>query len=182
MPSPTVLRPFSSKSDAAYLPVLIKASILSNISKSDFLFFTHPIVLSVILVLASTLLYHLHTLFFSALQLPGEDVRQEGKWQDSIALLIYALPPLTALLGAFYALSHWLHSRIWHRVAESEIKRVDVLDPEGYYKKAESSSFWCLEYDSEIVCCFGVDARNPGRCVRRPGPADGWRWCGAKAI
>lgn len=175
MPSPTVLRPYSSATDAAYLPTLLRTSILSNISRSDVLFLLHPLTLTSLGLVSAGLLYQLRSLFFNYLQVPGEEDgwNEYASWQDSLSLVIYCLPPIAAVLGTAFALAHWLHTRIWTVVAEQQVKTIDVLDPEGYYgavggdkvssSRSTTSGLYCLEYDNEIVSCFGMDAKHPAR-------------------
>lgn len=164
VPAPrSILRPFNFSTDAAFLPILIKSDYVNRIGSSNVLFLLHPTVVSLFVAASSVTLYFGAKLFFNHLVVPGE-IETGYEWQDYMALFIYAVPPVAAVLGNLLAIAYWYHKRVWLRVAEREIRTVDLLDVQTYYKGDGSgkSSFWVLEYDKQIAACFGLDARNPG--------------------
>lgn len=166
--SATVLRPYNPSFDAAYLPILIRTHTLSFIQISNVQFFKNPVVLGVLTSLIAALLYQLFHVFETHLLMPieAELVASGGRnWQDYVALGIYAVPPLAAVVGFFYGVTTWYHRTFWTKVAGREVQEEDVaLDVNEYYAdKQKGSGFWVLDFENELVACFGIDGRNPGR-------------------
>lgn len=174
--STSVLRPFNAVIDTPLIANLLRTSTLSRVQPSDALFLSHPGTISLIAATCSILLYRLQVLFFSSLTVRAETIATDDdwRWQDSAALVIYALPPLALILAAYFGVAHACHTQLWNSVAERTERRIDVVDPATYYSDAglasrtasgsqTGSAFWCLEFGSDVVACVAVDGRNPGR-------------------
>lgn len=185
----STLRPFQASTDELAVPQLIYDSQCSNIALSNSHFLVSPHVVAVFMASTSAGLYKLWQVYSSSghyqmwdPQMYANLLRHGGRaawrWQDYIELIIYAMPIIAIIVGLLYGPAYWYHTRLWHALALDEVKGVDVRDVEGYYypqrmpKSSQdssatttNSSFWCLEYDHQIVACFGLDARNPGRSV-----------------
>ena len=164
-PPSSLLRPFSRSTDAGYIPVLLRTAALENIRLADVAFLIHPATVSLLIGSSSVALYYLNRLFFTVLLTEQEVIAADVQWawQDSAAMVIYALPPIAAVVGAFFAVAHWYHTRFFTRLADIQERQIDVVDPAAYYSTAKSSAFWCLQFQNEIAVCLGVDGRHPAK-------------------
>lgn len=165
-PPPSVLRPYSRATDASYLPILLRSATLENVRLADVAFLIHPSIVSLIIGTSGVALFYLNRLFFSVLVLGYEAVQPEGaswRWQDNVAMVIYALPPIAAIIGLFFAIAHWYHQKLFTRFADLQEQQIDLVDINAYYSKSSGSAFWCLEFQNEIAVCLGVDGRFPAQ-------------------
>ena len=159
---PSLLRPYSRSTDSGYIPTLLRETVLENIRLADVAFLTHPATVGLLVGTSSVLLFYLNRLFFSVLLTKAEIQLDETHWawQDSAAMVIYALPPIAAVVGVYFAIGHWYHTRVYTRFADTQERQVDMVDIDAYYSKEKESSFWCLQFQNEIAVCLGIDGRH----------------------